>query len=82
MKSGDSTSRPEDPINPGGKAIVTISGTFRQGKGLRNDQWPSVQLQRDAGEGVVTENPQVVVGDKTRLEKVEPFKAKTKSSSR
>ena len=64
MKSGDSTSRPEDPINPGGKAIVTVSGTFRQGKGLRNDQWPSIQLQRDAGEGVVTENPRVVVGDK------------------
>ena len=52
MKSGDLRSRPEDPIKPGGKAIATVSGTFRQGKGLRNDQWPRVQLQRDAGEGV------------------------------
>ena len=32
MKSGGLTSRPEDPINPGGKAILTVSGTFRQGK--------------------------------------------------
>ena len=32
VKSGDLTSRPEDPINPGGKAILTVSGTFRQGK--------------------------------------------------
>ena len=51
MKLGDFTSRPEDPINPGDKAGATFSGTSRQGRGLRNDQWPRIQLQRDAGGG-------------------------------
>ena len=52
MKSGDFTSRPKDPINPGDKAIATFSGTFRQGRGLRKDQWPRIQPQMDAGGGV------------------------------
>ena len=63
MKSGDFTSRSEDPINPGDKAIATVSGTFRQGRGLRNDQWPRIQLQMDAGGGVGDRNPRVVAGD-------------------
>ena len=63
MKSGDFTSRPEDPINPGDKAGATFSGIFLQGRGLRNDQWPRIQLQRDAEEEWVTENPRVVAED-------------------
>ena len=51
-KPGDLTGRPEDPINPGDKVGVAFSGTFRQGRGLRNDKWPRIQLQRDAGGGV------------------------------
>ena len=53
---GDLTGRPEDPINPGGKIGVASFGTFRQGRGLRNDKWPRIQLQRDAGGGVVDRN--------------------------